>query len=898
MTNNQPTTMNDISPCSDAESSSAISSVACTIYHRDGGYLCLDPRSAMKNGATVAFNKDIIPYKKFIIVPNQDNICPDTDARVASSRLGTKQEFFNVMGQLIGKEVAIMDLTQKKYLTKKSGFGAIKPSKTDTIYKSEFKDEPHFFYLNRTDTGAYTFYDSDKQLYLHKSSKVISQDMKASSHKIESINICPVTLSSKDDKESNANDWIIEPDIMLEHRQNCHGSILFLGVVDNNVKSTQKCSIQVSYHFGDVATAWRTQEQWDETMYSMKCQLLVGSNDGICQPYCVEKDFTGSKAKWIASCTPDGEKLCVVIASNSFHQELSEQCVGAMKGMVATDDEGGSPIKKDLHELGLEIQMKEVALLTAKSTKLSEETSCDLVAALINLQDVPMSLLHRSGAWLSIDQEGHDLLYIEPLEGEIVDQPQQQECTSDDLARDQEYIRTTGDYFKELKKYQKVALRNEKGQYIFCKEPKNAVGMDKRDWSGKKYLVAGYRHLESEEKPDAFIFEQNDITGAHSIKSASNGLFLNRNEKGVFVFTASKENEGDLWFIDAVDLQSGATSEDAQLLFAGVIKQDEENIIVSQHAPGRPTAWRTEGSFSVMINELVKDIEVESSTVVTDSDTGYQWFATTPDGKKLFLVIATEGFPWLYGFKAAMAVEYTYQEKGESPDELYRCMRTIETECRYTLEYGNEEICCLINCVDEMKEILGANILEAQKKTASLEEMKKKVEEINEMAEQFHKKGKSLPKGKSKKVAAGTAVGGVIIGGVAIGISCVTPAAAPIAGTVALSAAEVVISAVSAFGGAAMGGLFGAYSAGMFSKRPFINFGRCINSRIQKRSREKRIGKVRKEKTKTEENIERVKAGIGGSFAFESVRAFKKTQRMMAKTARTEHKENVSPQSF
>lgn len=202
----------------------------------DGGYLCVDPRQDSKKGV-VAFS-DIISCTKFVIVPR--DIDPGANSQNDSNGVGSKQEYFKLLSQLIETEVAIMDTKSKKYL----GLGARKASKTDDIFSSEFNNEAQYFRLGRTDTGAYTLCEDSKkrlfsnkqEMFLHRSSKTVSQEMNsAATGKIKSINICPITVSSKIGDESNTNEWVIEPDIILGQRENCHhGFIIILGIVDNS----------------------------------------------------------------------------------------------------------------------------------------------------------------------------------------------------------------------------------------------------------------------------------------------------------------------------------------------------------------------------------------------------------------------------------------------------------------------------------------------------------------------------------------------------------------------------------------------------------------------------------------------------------------------------------------
>lgn len=149
-----------------------------------------------------------------------------------------------------------------------------------------------------------------------------------------------------------------------------------------------------------------------------------------------------------------------------------------------------------------------------------------------------------------------------------------------------------------------------------------------------------------------FLIKQDEVTVAFSIKSISKGLSLICQNGGGFVFTSVKECEEDSSLIDAADLDSA--SSDAQLLFAGVIRQNDEKIILSKHSPGRLSPWRTDTSRDLMSAEILKDMGDQSSTVYTDSDTGYHWFVSAHDGKNLFLIITTDTFPWLYGFKAGL----------------------------------------------------------------------------------------------------------------------------------------------------------------------------------------------------------------------------------------------------
>mmetsp|Transcript_35851 Transcript_35851/g.46418 ORF Transcript_35851/g.46418 Transcript_35851/m.46418 type:complete len:354 (-) Transcript_35851:56-1117(-) len=344
--------------------------------------------------------------------------------------------------------------------------------------------------------------------------------------------------------------------------------------------------------------------------------------------------------------------------------------------------------------------------------------------------------------------------------------------------------------------------------------------------------------------------------------SNSKGCFLSRKRRGQFVFMTernnssesdrdegtSSENEGDEWFIDAAELNSGLTSDG--LLFACIMSRHGKKTIASRHAPGRPTAWRTTESWDYITGILLENITTDSSTVVTDSDTGHKWFATSSDGKELFVVVGTEGFPLHYGTKALMASEDLYQtmKKDEnrlpSSSELYRVMRDIETEFRYELCFGSSEVLGLIQDVEELTDKMMANIDDLAKNIATEQDLEEKAKELNALAHQFKNRGNAL----KYKVAATAVAGGVVLGGI-----CGWLIGGP-AGVLFLESQMAEI-AVAASVGAAPGVMRGiiTLSTDQFWKRKFVNLGKCIDSRRQNRAHKK---KKKELEQKRAENIE------------------------------------------
>ena len=299
-----------------------------------------------------------------------------------------KKEFFIALDQLIGKEVAIQDAETQKYMTSEQGIYG-KPM-------SKFKEHAQYYHLERTNTGAYCFRSSNhkKELYLHKSSKSHSCDMKSKKGAIVSIETSRVNFSDKDET-SIGNDWIIEPDeniIILDslptgENKIKHGSILFLGIVDI---SSAESALEVSYHFHSVPSAWRTKEQWNLAIYALNCQSFKGDD------YCIHTEHMGSnKTKWIARCARG--KLCVVVASLSVHQKHLEECVDDMADMLLDSH----PTAKDLIDLGYKLQSEEVKSTDMDNAKLHEsekllvETSGTVYTTFEQIKDVPISLLHR-----------------------------------------------------------------------------------------------------------------------------------------------------------------------------------------------------------------------------------------------------------------------------------------------------------------------------------------------------------------------------------------------------------------------------------------------------------------------------------------------------------------------
>mmetsp|Transcript_23138 Transcript_23138/g.43797 ORF Transcript_23138/g.43797 Transcript_23138/m.43797 type:complete len:848 (+) Transcript_23138:443-2986(+) len=818
----------------DASSSTdGLALIPCVMHHRDGGYLCLEPKSKSNNvreSAAIASDKDIIPYKKYILEPRG---CTSTTSLSPENRIRTRSDFFNVLDQLIGKEVAIQDAETQKYLSSVQGAHRKRFAK--------FKEKPQFFHLGRTDTGAYYFRtagdgsSTKKHMYLHKSSKTKSWAMKGSSGRTVDIDTSQVNFSTIDNT-SNANDWIIEPDdsvlildsLPTKEGKKCHGQMLFLGVVDMN--STTDNHLDVSCHFQNVPAAWRSREQWDGAMYSIKNQHSRGDE------YCVHTDYVGRKTKWIAKFAP-GNKLCVVVTSSNFHQEHLEDCLDKMVELLML----GLPARDDLSDLGWKTLTEEVQS-TEKDNTISneiEEESGEL-STFYHVKDVKISLLHRSGGWFSLLKDGFepDSLYLEPIEGGHADEH--------DLVGE-DSITTTGDYFGQLNKYSKFAVKNERGEYLFSRERQNVFGKEKKHLFKKKYLAAEYAELNLPgETPETFTFGQNLDSGGISITSHSKGCFLSR-RKGEIVFMMRDENAGqvcstneeDTWFIDSQDLQSGVTSDG--LLFAGIVRQHDKKVLVSRHAPGRPTAWRTTDSWDYITDVLLDDMESESSTVVTDSDTGHKWFATNSDGKELFIVIATAGFHLHYGTKALVAMEDLHrtlrsdENRSPSSNELNRLMRDIETQYKYELFFGDSEVLSLIEDVEKLTDKMMSNIDGLKENIAIEQELEDKANQLYMQAEQF-KKNATKASRKKYKYAASAVAGGAVVGGV-VGWLVGGPAG------VILFESQMAEVALGLSLGAAPGIMKGIVllSTDKFWKRKFVHFGKCIDSRRQKRARGKKL---------------------------------------------------------
>lgn len=672
----------------------------------DGGYLCLEPTSnAVRESAAISSDKDIIPYKKYILQPRGG-----TSATSPETRVRTRADFFNVLDQLIGKEVAIKDAETQKYLSSVQG--------AQRKRVAMFKEKAQFFHVGRTDTGAYHFRTGNgsakKPLYLHKSSKTKRWSMRGSNGRTVDVDTSQVNFSTGDDA-SNANDWIIEPDdgvLILDSFSTIeekihHGQMLFLGIVDMN---STECRPAVSCHFKNVPAAWRSKEQWDGAIHSMKNLHSKGDE------YCIHTDYVGRKTKWIAKFAL-GNKLCVAVTSSNFHQEHLEACLDRMVDLLTS----GLPARDDLNDVGCKILMEEVLSAEKENTvSIETEEESGEVSTFQHVKDVRMSLLHRSGGWFSLqnDDSAPDSLYLEPIEGGHAD--------GHDLGG-KNSITTTGDYFLRLNQYSQFAVKNERGEYLFSKERQNMFGKEKKHLFKKKYIAAEYAELNLPgETPETFTFRQISDSGGISITN-SKGCFLSI-RKGELVFMTRVEktlpnnsvgqtcsaNEDDTWFIDSHDLPSGVTSDG--LLFAGIVRQLDKEVLASRHVSGRPTAWRTTDSWDYITDVLLDDMKSESSTVVTDSDTGHKWLATNSDGKELFIVIATEGFHLHYETKALVVMEDLHrtlrsdENRCPSSSELHRLMRDIETQYKYQICFGDSEVLGLIEDVEKLTDKILANI--------------------------------------------------------------------------------------------------------------------------------------------------------------------------------------------
>jgi len=581
--------------------------------------------------------------------------------------------------------------------------------------------------------------------------------------------------------------------------------------------------LEAAYHFRSVPPAWRSAEEWDRAIHGMKMQHLRGNE------YCTH---VGPKTKWIARCAPGG-KLCVVVASSKFHYQPLEECVDAMEDMLGL----GLVTAKDLSKLGLQIRIQEGQSSDAVRKKMLDNKQT-AGSGFQSMKDVKISLLHRSGTWFSLNNgsSASDVLRLEPY-------PADQEAGTSGMG---ESIKNTGDYHSQLNQCTAFAIASSSSpnSYLVSRERKNVFGKEKKHLFRKKYFAAQYAKLESWETPETFVFTQNTSQGGMSIISTLNGCFLSRNRRGEFVFTEDDKkcaekvcftDGGDgAWFIDAPDLQAGVASEG--LLFVCILTIHDKKTLVSSHAPGRPTAWRTAESWDCITDVLLENVKGQSSTFVIDWDTGHKWFATNCDGKELFVVIATEGFPLYYGTKTLLAMENlrhtlgTDEQRPPSSSELYRVMRDVEIEYRYELCFGNDEILGLIEDVENLTDKMMENIDGLKENIAMEQEIIEKATQLHVLAQQFKKKSNK----KKWRVAATATAGGAIVGGL-FGLVVGCPADLIVVQT---QAAAVALSAAV---GAAPGFVKGIVllSTDTFWKRKFVNLGRCIDSRRRKRSRDK-----------------------------------------------------------
>jgi len=299
--------------------------------------------------------------------------------------------------------------------------------------------------------------------------------------------------------------------------------------------------------------------------------------------------------------------------------------------------------------------------------------------------------------------------------------------------------------------------------------------------------------------------------------------------------TTCCSNEGDgVWFIDAADLHPGVSSEG--LLFTCIVRNQDKQTLVSSHAPGRPTAWRTTDSWDYITDKLLENMRnEESSTFVIDWDTGHKWFASS-NGQELFIAIGTEEFPLYYGTKALVLMETLHQtfcndeKRPPSSSELYRVMRHVETDYRYELCFGNNEVLGLIQDVEELTDKMMENITGLEQNIATEQEILEKATRLHALTQQFQKKSNK----KKWQVAATTIAGGAVLGGL-FGLVLGCPAGLIVLET---TAAEVALSAAVGATPGLMKGMM-LLSTDTFWKRKFVNLGKCIDSRHRKRSRGK-----------------------------------------------------------
>jgi len=558
------------------------------------------------------------------------------------------------------------------------------------------------------------------------------------------------------------------------------------------------------------------------------------------QEYYTHVDIHATKTKWLAksTSTDEGIRMCVMIATSNFHQELMEECISTING------NGSSLTPKDIGDIAIEFQIEEHKLVEEINLlkKSKTEASCH-DERIKNLEETPFTLLHRSGDWLSLTASGNsgdpDVLAAIPLDQNIGHQSP---------------IRTNDDFVEALNNCQYVAIKNIRSeQYLSCRRSDITDLLNVRNDRKVRFIAEYSETLGETEK---FKLEQNSRTGGFRIKSCSNDYLLNRRKNGGFAFKGNKSKEEAEWVI-LPHLQESFVISEERILFAGVIKADEE-IAISHHVSSS-TAWRTEESWNVLVNQLLEKMEIDSSTTFIETDTGHRWFATKPkDAEELYIVITSNEFSLHYGSLALMNLENWYDRakqnttpmEGETTASEVKLPELETVLAGVEAEYHHSYIYELKDEVDQLSEKMLTILAEMQKNVEKTEDLARKTDEMVEQAKLFKKQTSQLPNGRKAKIVATTAALGAI--GATAGFLVGGPAGALFLETQAI---EII---VGLFGGMSFGFVAGAVCTSKFWKRSFVSFGRCLNSRElfrKKREREEKKAKYESMKKQKQEEL-------------------------------------------
>lgn len=854
----------------------AISRIPVVLYHRDDGYLCQDPNTAKRDRAAVAFDEKVVPYKRFYMVPMKRKRFHDGDndselMLFDNCKIRSKQDFFKELKKLITYRkdghmtftVALQDSVTGNYLTSRGGR---KASRNKHICTSEFQIKPEFFCLQRNDTGSFSFKtvsdefnvdtngENERGLYMYTAHKTESQEMQGSNGEFLSILKNRVRFSDKLDNIHHCNEWTIEPTLLLDSRpveQQLiqHGSVLFLGIINTHLSlghDIDASNIDFSWHFHDVPCAWRSTQQLREAIESL-CSRQSDCDDGLDyldNAFRVHLDDNGARFKWTAKRLNSG-RLFFIITTSDFRQEVAEECVTRMIQLE-------TPSTPALRKLAFDTQIREAQLAELENDRLAKEREEEVLGQyphneleFQHLQDVPISLLHRSGKWLSVTTKYHetkqafgiskdtvpDLLSVVPINDAEVNAERSISNA----------MRTRDEYFNQLKDCSIVTLKNIKTEkYLSCRR------RDITDLTGKKRNIVEYSETLGD--TEKFLIEQSTETGGFTLESCSNrGFYLTVRKRGGLAFKANKSKGKAEWLINP--FLPNETYSDEKIIFTGVVNQDKEAII-GRHALNSPAAWRTKKSWDCIVGELLSKMKNGSSTVVSDSDTGHQWFVTKPEeGAELYIAIATGGFPSYYGSKCVMSVESLYKDnqflrdgveidssikENDIPvtDNLIGIMRGIETE------FTCSEIHELKEEVQKLTEQMRINLLGLQHNFETTDALLLKSDELLKDAQLFDKLSGKLPNGRNRTIfAMSVAVGvaGAITGW------CIGGPTLPL-----LLNYQIMEIMLGSLGGAGVGYLSSSIYTSRFWKRKFVSLGRCINSRKLITSRNRNKSKQRK----------------------------------------------------